>query len=196
MTYCCITCEFDKARANNAPGRRNLRPMIPPVAATRDAAAGVKMSTAASTREAVPPGAPTVAYTPGATGPELSTRQWTPTPSVRVTRDTRTEGSNHPLGKAREAADPRSVRLLTESRQGDTETADPRLTVARGRHLNSEPGNDRLGQTSSAVTGEGCALDNLPQAGASGVSGPAVHRGRHVAARAVTDGGPRLGVAS
>lgn len=40
MTYCCITCEFDKARANNAPGRRNLRPMIPPVAATRDAAAG------------------------------------------------------------------------------------------------------------------------------------------------------------
>ena len=118
------------------------------------------------------------------------------TPSVRVTRDTRTEGSNHPLGKAREAADPRSVRLLTESRQGDTETADPRLTVARGRHLNSEPGNDRLGQTSSAVTGEGCALDNLPQAGASGVSGPAVHRGRHVAARAVTNGGPRLGVAS
>lgn len=40
MTYCCITCEFDKARANNAPGRRNLRPMIPPVAVTRDAAAG------------------------------------------------------------------------------------------------------------------------------------------------------------
>ena len=35
MTYCCITCEFDKARANNAPGRRNMRPMIPPVAATR-----------------------------------------------------------------------------------------------------------------------------------------------------------------
>lgn len=44
MTYCCITCEFDKARANNAPGRRNLRPMIPPVAATRDAAAGATTS--------------------------------------------------------------------------------------------------------------------------------------------------------
>ena len=29
MTYCCIRCEFDKARANQAPGRRNLRPMIP-----------------------------------------------------------------------------------------------------------------------------------------------------------------------
>ena len=44
MTYCCITCEFDKARANNAPGRRNLRPMIPPVAVTRDTAAGATTS--------------------------------------------------------------------------------------------------------------------------------------------------------
>jgi len=69
------------------------------------------------------------------------------TPSVRVTRDTRTEGSN------------------------------------------SEPA--AAGLTSSVVT-----LDTYPQAGASGVSGPAVHRGRHVAARAVTDGGSRLGEAS
>ena len=50
VTYCCITCEFDKARANNAPGRRNLRPMIPPVAVTRDTAAG-----ATSPREAASP---------------------------------------------------------------------------------------------------------------------------------------------
>lgn len=39
-TYCCISCEVDKARANAAPGRRNLRPMFSPAAATRDAAAG------------------------------------------------------------------------------------------------------------------------------------------------------------
>lgn len=44
VTYCCITCEFDKARANNAPGRRNLRPMIPPAAVTRDTAAGATTS--------------------------------------------------------------------------------------------------------------------------------------------------------
>ena len=87
---------FEKAaqiRRNRSRGLRDLS-QFSPVAANRDAAAGAKMSTAASTREAVPPGAPTVAYTPGATRPEPSTRQWTPTPSVRVTRDTRAEGSS------------------------------------------------------------------------------------------------------
>lgn len=59
MTYCCITCEFDKARANNAPGRRNLRPMIPPVAVTRDTAAG------ATTSAATPQWAPEPLTSPG-----------------------------------------------------------------------------------------------------------------------------------
>ena len=90
------------------------------------------------------------------------------TPSVRVTRDTRTEGSS------------------------------------------SEPGNDGLGQMSSVggetrseraapvvLTVGGPTLDSLPLVvhEAPGVSGSAVHAG-HVAARAVTDGGPRLGEAS
>lgn len=91
---------FEKAaqiRRNRSRGLRDLS-LFSPVAANRDAAAGAKMSTAASTREAVPPGAPTVAYTPGATRPEPSTRQWTPTPSVRVTRDTRAEGSSSEPG--------------------------------------------------------------------------------------------------
>ena len=44
MTYCCITCEFDKARANAAPGRRNLRPLFSPVVVTRDAATGATSS--------------------------------------------------------------------------------------------------------------------------------------------------------
>ena len=35
-----ICCTFDRERANAAPGRRNLRPMFSPAAATRDAAAG------------------------------------------------------------------------------------------------------------------------------------------------------------
>lgn len=88
MTYCCITCEFDKARANNAPGRRNLRPMIPPVAATRDAAAGATnpepgndrlgQSSASTNREA---GVEATTRTPGVDDPELSSWR-TPTSSV------------------------------------------------------------------------------------------------------------------
>lgn len=103
MTYCCITCEFDKARANAAPGRRNLRPMIPPVAVTRDTAAGVTTSSVG-----------------GETPSELAT----------------------PVG----------------------------------------------------LGGQGPALDTYP--GSRGrVSGLTVHRGRHVAARAATDGESRLGAA-
>ena len=44
MTYCCITCEFDKARANAGPDRRNLRPLFSPVVVTRDAATGATSS--------------------------------------------------------------------------------------------------------------------------------------------------------
>lgn len=160
----CEDCMDYRDRVLRARRRMGLRPIpqIPPVAATRDAAAGVKMSTAASTREAVPPGAPTVAYTPGATGPEPSTRQWTPTPSVRVTRDTRTEGSN------------------------------------------PEPVSSGLGQMSSTA-GEtlpiprdaaGAVLDDYPASIMPRVSGLTVHRGPFVAARAATNGEPRLGEAS
>ena len=88
MTYCCITCEFDKARANNAPGRRNLRPMIPPVAVTRDTAAGATnpepgndrlgQSSASTNREA---GVEATTRTPGVDDPELSSWR-TPTSSV------------------------------------------------------------------------------------------------------------------
>ena len=167
-------CYCDEGRAEReqtltAPWRlRALRPMFSPVAATRDAAAGVKMSTAASTREAVPPGAPTVAYTPGATGPEPSTRQWTPTPSVRVTRDTRTEGSS---------SEPAAAGLGQMSSVGGETRSEHAAPVV--------------------LTVGGPTLDSLPLVvhEAPGVSGPAVHAG-HVAARAVTDGRPRLGEAS
>lgn len=41
MTGCdCITCLYSRARADRAPGRRHLRPLISPAAASRDASAG------------------------------------------------------------------------------------------------------------------------------------------------------------
>ena len=45
MTGCdCITCLYSRARADRAPGRRHLRPLISPAAVSRDACAGATTS--------------------------------------------------------------------------------------------------------------------------------------------------------
>jgi len=90
------------------------------------------------------------------------------TPSVRVTRDTRTEGSS---------SEPAAAGLGQMSSVGGETRSEHAAPVV--------------------LTVGGSTLDSLPLVvhEAPGVSGPAVHVG-HVAARAVTDGGPRLGEAS
>lgn len=90
------------------------------------------------------------------------------TPSVRVTRDTRTEGSS---------SEPAAAGLGQMSSVGGETRSEHAAPVV--------------------LTVGGPTLDSLPLVvhEAPGVSGSAVHAG-HVAARAVTDGGPRLGEAS
>jgi len=90
------------------------------------------------------------------------------TPSARVTRDTRTEGSS---------SEPAAAGLGQMSSVGGETRSEHAAPVV--------------------LTVGGSTLDSLPLVvhEAPGVSGPAVHVG-HVAARAVTDGGPRLGEAS
>ncbi len=189
---------FEKAaqiRRNRSRGLRDLS-LFSPVAANRDAAAGAKMSTAASTREAVPPGAPTVAYTPGATRPEPSTRQWTPTPSVRVTRDTRTEGSSSVIDTGASGGDDPALTEATLRVNRSVVRPEPHAQVDRGQ-MSSVGGETRSEHATPVVlTVGGPALDSLPLVvhEAPGVSGSAVHVG-HVTAHAVTDGRPRLGEA-
>jgi len=84
------------------------------------------------------------------------------TPSVRVTRDTRTEGSN----------------------------PEP---VSSGFGLMSSTAGETLPIPRDAA---GAVLDDYPAHSYPGVSGLAVHRGPVVAARAATNGEPRLGEAS
>lgn len=56
MTGCqCVTCLHARARADRAPGRRNLRPLISPTAAARDAAAGGSTSGALTAESATEP---------------------------------------------------------------------------------------------------------------------------------------------
>lgn len=84
------------------------------------------------------------------------------TPSARVTRDTRTEGSN----------------------------PEP---VSSGFGLMSSTAGETLPIPRDAA---GAVLDDYPAHSYPGVSGLAVHRGPVVAARAATNGEPRLGEAS
>jgi hypothetical protein len=124
----CEDCMDYRDRVLRARRRMGLRPIpqIPPVAATRDAAAGAE------------------------------------TPSVRVTRDTRTEGSN----------------------------PEP---VSSGFGLMSSTAGETLPIPRDAA---GAVLDDYPAYSNPRVSGLTVHRGPVVAARAATNGEPRLGEAS
>ena len=52
MNLClCDLCRIERAKANRAPGRRNLTPLYSPAAATRDAAVGGLHSPAVTTRD-------------------------------------------------------------------------------------------------------------------------------------------------
>jgi len=127
------------------------------------------------------------------------------TPSVRVTRDMRAEGST--THKKEEPAGYPADRRVT---LGGAQCACVANAPVAQLPLVSEPVCIGLGQMSSVggesrsehaapvvLTVGGPTLDSLPLVvhEAPGVSGSAVHVG-HVTARAVTDGGPRLGEAS
>lgn len=161
-------CYCDEGRAEReqtltAPWRlRALRPMFSPVAATRDAAAGATNSPQHGCANGPLLG--------GADGPGMAS-------GSSVVRD---QSSEVQLLRAA----PRSTTASTCSAEHD----------APGRGgSSSSVGGETPSELATPVGlgGQGPALDTYP--GSRGrVSGLTVHRGRHVAARAATDGESRL----
>lgn len=161
----CEDCMDYRDRVLRARRRMGLRPIpqIPPVAATRDAAAGGPTTHKEKRSAGHPTGQVVTQGDASRVGvADDLAAQLPQTPSVRVTRDPRTEGSN------------------------------------------PEPVGTGLGQMSSTA-GEtlpiprdaaGAVLDDYPASIMPRVSGLTVHRGPFVAARAATNGEPRLGEAS